>query len=134
MKPPGSARLCAAKALGFPGIYEVIRGDRAVSADTAVSLGEAFRPAPAHFWLNFKNDYDFRLAEGSGIGSKIKLRKAAYSGELTGTRYSVQPGTAGPTSGSREQRCPARGDIRHQRVGGAASISRRFFLRSMPQR
>jgi antitoxin HigA-1 len=86
MKPPGARAYARAKALVFPGIYEVIRGDRAVSADTAVSLGEVFRPAPAHFWLNLQNDYDLRLAEGSGIGSKIKLRKAAYSGELTGTR------------------------------------------------
>jgi hypothetical protein len=43
-------------------------------------------------------------------------------------------GRADPTSGSRERRCRPRRDIRHQRVGDAASISRRFFLRSMPQR
>ena len=28
-----------AKALHFPGIYEVVRGDRAISADTAIRLG-----------------------------------------------------------------------------------------------
>jgi plasmid maintenance system antidote protein VapI len=31
-----------AKALGFPGVYKVIRGDRPISADTAVRLGKYF--------------------------------------------------------------------------------------------
>ena len=34
-------------ALDFPGIYEVVRGDRAISADTAIRLGEIFRIASA---------------------------------------------------------------------------------------
>ena len=63
----------------------IVNGKRAISADTAVRLGKYFG-LPAQFWLNLQNDYDLRLAEGSGIGSKIKPRKAAYSGELTGTR------------------------------------------------
>jgi addiction module HigA family antidote len=85
MEPLGVSAYALAKAVGFPGIYEVVRGDRAISADTAVRLGKYFG-LPAQFWLNLQNDYDLRLAEGSGIGSKIKPRKAAYSGELTGTR------------------------------------------------
>jgi antitoxin HigA-1 len=56
------------------------------SAPTLRFAWEVFRPSPAQFWLNLQNDYDLRLAEGSGIGRKIKPRKAAYSGELTGTR------------------------------------------------
>jgi addiction module HigA family antidote len=85
MEPPGVSAYALAKALGFPGIYEVVREDRAISADTAVCLG-GISAAPAQFWLNLQNDYDLRLAEGSGIGREIKPRKAAYSGELTGTR------------------------------------------------
>ena len=85
MEPLGVSAYALAKALGFPGIYEVVRGDRAISADTAVRLGKYFG-LPAQFWLNLQSDYDLRLAEGSGIGSKIKPRKAAYSGGLTGTR------------------------------------------------
>jgi hypothetical protein len=45
---------------------------------------EVCRPAPVQ--LNLQNEDDLGLAEGSGIGRKIKPRKAAYSGELTGTR------------------------------------------------
>ncbi len=85
MEPRGAGAYALANAPGFPGIHEVVRGDRAISADTAVRL-EVFRLAPAQFWLNLQNDYDLRLAEGSGIGRKIKPRKADYSGELTGTR------------------------------------------------
>ena len=36
MEPMGVSAYALAKALGFPGIYEVVRGDRAISADTTV--------------------------------------------------------------------------------------------------
>jgi plasmid maintenance system antidote protein VapI len=52
----------------FSGIFEVIREDRAISANTAVRL-EVFRPAPAQSWLTFQNDYDLRLAEGTVIAA-----------------------------------------------------------------
>ena len=42
MEPPGVSAYALAKALGFPGIYEVIPGDRAISADPAVRLGKYF--------------------------------------------------------------------------------------------
>ena len=74
-----------AKALNFPGIYEVVRGDRATCADTAIRLGEYFG-LPAQLWMNLQNDYDLRIAEGSGIGKKIKPRKATVEAQLTGTR------------------------------------------------
>ncbi len=70
-----------AKALGFPGIYEVVRGDRAISADTAIRLGRYFG-LPAQFWLNLQNDYDLRIAERTGVGKGIRPRKVAGS-ELT---------------------------------------------------
>ena len=67
MEPMGVSAYELAKALSFPGIYEVVRGDRAISADTAIRLGKYFG-LPAQFWLNLQNDYDLRIAEGSGIG------------------------------------------------------------------
>jgi len=85
MDPMGVSAYALAKALNFPGIYEVVRGDRAISADTAIRLGKYFG-LPAQFWLNLQNDYDLRIAEGSGIGNKIKPRKVAYDAELAGTR------------------------------------------------
>ena len=63
-----------AKALNFPGIYEVVRGDRAISADTAIRLGKYFG-LPGQFWLNLQNDYDLRIAQSSGVGKGIKPRR-----------------------------------------------------------
>jgi antitoxin HigA-1 len=76
MEPMGVTAYQLAKALSFPGIYEVVRGDRAISADTAIRLGKYFG-LPAQFWLNLQNDYDLRIAEGSGIGRAIKPRPTA---------------------------------------------------------
>jgi antitoxin HigA-1 len=85
MEPMGVSAYQLAKALNFPGIYEVVRGDRAVSADTAIRLGKYFG-LPAQFWLNLQNDYDLRIAQASGIGRGIKPHNGAYKAELTGTR------------------------------------------------
>ena len=85
MEPMGVSAYQLAKALSFPGIYEVVRGDRAISADTAIRLGKYFG-LPAQFWLNLQNDYDLRIAEGSGIGKGIKPRKVAYDVEHVSAR------------------------------------------------
>jgi addiction module HigA family antidote len=76
MEPMGVSAYALAKALSFPGIYEVVRGDRSISADTAIRLGKYFG-LPAQFWLNLQNDYDLRIAEGSGIGQGIKPHLSA---------------------------------------------------------
>jgi antitoxin HigA-1 len=78
MRPLKISAYQLAKALNFPGIYEVVRGDRAISADTAIRLGRYFG-LPAQFWLNLQNDYDLRHAEGSGAGKGIRPRKAEHS-------------------------------------------------------
>src|SRR5277367_3513275 len=85
MEPMGLSAYVLAKDLNFPGIYEVVRGDRAISADTAIRLGKYFG-LPAQFWLNLQNDYDLRIAEGSGVGKGIRPRRVAYDSELAGTR------------------------------------------------
>jgi addiction module HigA family antidote len=85
MEPMGISAYALAKAIGFPGIYEVVRKERAISADTAIRLGKYFG-LPAQFWLNLQNDYDLRIAEGSGIGKRIKPRKATYDAELAQAR------------------------------------------------
>jgi addiction module HigA family antidote len=85
MDPMGVSAYALAKALSFPGIYEVVRGDRAISADTAIRLGKYFG-LPAQFWLNLQNDYDLRIAEGSGIGKGIRPRKATYDAAVAGAR------------------------------------------------
>ena len=83
MEPMGVSAYELAKALSFPGIYEVVRGERAISADTAIRLGRYFG-LPAQFWLNLQNDYDLRVAEGSGACKGIKPRRVGQNAELTG--------------------------------------------------
>jgi antitoxin HigA-1 len=85
MEPMGVSAYELAKALNFAGIYDVVRGDRAISADTAIRLGKYFG-LPAQFWLNLQNDYDLRIAEGSGIGKGIRPRIVADETEFAGTR------------------------------------------------
>jgi antitoxin HigA-1 len=84
MGPMGLSAYELAKALNFPGIYEVVREDRAISAETAIRLGRYFGLPPA-FWLNLQNDYDLRLAQASGVGRKIKPRRADRDVPRTGT-------------------------------------------------
>jgi antitoxin HigA-1 len=79
MRPLEISAYQLAKALRFPGIYDVVRGDRSISADTAIRLGSYFG-LPAQFWLNLQNDYDLRVAERHGAGEGIKPRKMRSSG------------------------------------------------------
>jgi len=83
MEPMGLSAYELAKALNFPGIYEVVRKERAISADTAIRLGKYFA-LPAQFWLNLQNDYDLRMAQGSGVGRGIRPRKV--DAQLAGAR------------------------------------------------
>ena len=85
MQPMGLSAYALAKALSFPGIYDVVRGDRAISADTAIRLGRYFG-LPAQFWLNLQNDYDLRLAEGNGVGKRVKPRRVSSDAEISLTR------------------------------------------------
>ncbi|MFZ0816736.1 MAG: HigA family addiction module antitoxin [Candidatus Sulfotelmatobacter sp.] len=85
MEPMGLSAYQLAKALNVPGIYEVVRGDRAISADTAIRLGKYFN-LPAQFWLNLQNDYDLRIAQAAGASGKITPRDSAEKAELTGAR------------------------------------------------
>src|ERR1019366_3119571 len=113
MEPMGVSAYALAKALNFPGIYEVVRGDRAISADPAIRLGKYFA-LPAQFWLNLQNGSDLRIAEGSGIGRGIRTRNNAHDAALTGARSSGRnpPEKVGSLAGIRTPilcsrgRCP----------------------------
>ena len=65
-----------AKALHFPGIYEIVRGERAIRADVALRLGKYFGMTP-QFWMNLQSDSDLRRAAARAPLSKIKPRSAA---------------------------------------------------------
>ena len=76
MEPMGITAYQLAKAVHLPGIYEIARGQRGISADVALRLGKYFGMTP-QFWMNLQTDYDLRLASTRAPLSKIKPRKAA---------------------------------------------------------
>ena len=76
MAPMGITAYQLAKALHFPGIYEIVREQRAITADVALRLGKYFGMTP-QFWLNLQTDYDLRRAAARAPLKKIKPRSAA---------------------------------------------------------
>ncbi|MFD2182261.1 HigA family addiction module antitoxin [Rhodoplanes azumiensis] len=72
-----SARALAAE-LGVPAnrISEIVRGERDVSADTALRLGRYFRTDP-RFWINLQTAHDLSKAESVNDYSAIKPRRVA---------------------------------------------------------
>jgi len=77
MEPLGLTAYRLAKDLRVPAprVGDIVRGKRAISADTALRLGIYFR-LPAQFWLNLQNEYDLRLASASPALKKIAPRAA----------------------------------------------------------
>jgi len=59
-----------------PRINDIVRGKRAITADTAIRLGIYFG-LPAQFWMNLQTDYDLRLASATGGVEKVTPRRAA---------------------------------------------------------
>ena len=84
MEPMGISAYRLAKDLHLPGVYEIVREQRAISADVALRLGKYFGTTP-QFWMNLQTDYDLRLAANSAPLSKIKPHSAKQSGVLRGT-------------------------------------------------
>lgn len=76
IEPMGITAYQLAKALHFPGIYEILHEQRAISADVALRLGKYFGMTP-QFWMNLQTDYDLRLATVRAPLGKIKPRSAA---------------------------------------------------------
>jgi addiction module HigA family antidote len=64
LKPLGLSEYKLAQALGIPRvrINSIVRGTRAITADTAYRLGQYFGMSP-RFWLNLQADYDLRRLE-----------------------------------------------------------------------
>ena len=62
-----------AKAIGTPPrrINEIVRGNRSVTADTALRIGKALGTTP-EYWLNLQRMYDLDLARSSTDVSKIE--------------------------------------------------------------
>ena len=65
-------------------VSEILRGQRAITGDTALRLGHSFGNSP-QFWLNLQTIYDLRVAEqktGAAIKTLPKLspRGAKHDG------------------------------------------------------
>ncbi len=67
-----------AKSLGVPAnrVTEIMRGERDVSADTAIRLARYFGTDP-RFWLNLQAAYDLSKAEKENNYTGIRKRPAA---------------------------------------------------------
>lgn len=76
LEPLGISAYQLAKALHAPGIYEIVREERAISADIALRLGKYFEMTP-QFWMNLQSDYDLRQAAARAPLKRIKPRSAA---------------------------------------------------------
>jgi addiction module HigA family antidote len=63
----------AAKAMGLSRqrLSDVVKGNRAITAETALCLGRFFGNSP-QFWLNLQTHYDLAEAE---ITSRLRLKK-----------------------------------------------------------
>jgi len=78
LEPLGITSYRLAKELGvpLPRISDVVRGERAITVDTALRLGVYFG-LPAQFWLNLQNEHDLRSADKVGIRKIKPLQRAA---------------------------------------------------------
>lgn len=76
--PLGMSARALATALGVPPnrVTEVMRGERDVTADTAMRLGRYFGTDP-RFWLNLQTAHDLSKAAQSHDYSKIAPRRSA---------------------------------------------------------
>lgn len=76
--PLGMSARALAKDLDVPAnrVTEIMRGERDVSADTAIRLGRYFGTDP-RFWLNLQAAYDLSVAQADHDYSAIRRRPAA---------------------------------------------------------
>ncbi len=81
MKPLGISINRLAREVGVPPgrISEIVRGKRAISADTALRLGRFFGVSP-EIWVNLQGDYELRVARramGEAIEGRVKPLRVA---------------------------------------------------------
>lgn len=62
LKPMGLSQYRLAKDIGVPArrINEIVKGKRAITADTALRLGRFFKMS-AQFWLNLQSHHDLEI-------------------------------------------------------------------------
>jgi antitoxin HigA-1 len=72
LKPMGLSQYRLAKDIGVPArrINEIVKGERAITADTALRLGRYFKMS-AQFWLNLQSHHDLEI-EGDRLGRRLE--------------------------------------------------------------
>ena len=81
LKPMGISQYRLARDIGVPPrrINEIVKGGRAITANTALRLGRYFRMAP-QFWLNLQTHYDLEQEQvrlGERLEREVRLCAAA---------------------------------------------------------
>jgi addiction module HigA family antidote len=72
LKPMALSQYRLAKDIGVPArrINEIVKGERAITADTALRLGRYFKMS-AQFWLNLQSHYDLEVV-GDRLGRRLE--------------------------------------------------------------
>jgi len=81
LKPLGLSQYRLAMDVGVPPrrINEIVKGQRSITADTALRLGRYFKMSP-QFWLNLQSHYDLQLEQeriGKRLEKEVKVCAAA---------------------------------------------------------
>ena len=81
LKPMGLSQYRLARDIGVPErrINEIVKRQRAVTADTALRLGRYFKMT-AQFWLNLQSHYDLEVEQerlGRRLEREVKVLAAA---------------------------------------------------------
>jgi antitoxin HigA-1 len=81
LKPLGLSQYRLAKDIGVPArrINEIVKGERAITADTALRLGRYFKMS-AQFWLNLQSHHDLETKRerlGRRLEREVKVLEAA---------------------------------------------------------
>jgi len=81
LKPLGLTASRLAAELGVPAarMHDIVRGKRAITADSALRLARFFGTTP-QFWMNLQANYDLEMAlseRGSEIAERIRPHRAA---------------------------------------------------------
>jgi len=77
LKPLGLTQYRLAMDIGVPPrrINEIVKGQRAITADTALRLGRYFKMSP-QFWLNLQSHYDLEVEQermGKRLEKEVKI-------------------------------------------------------------
>jgi len=80
LKPMGLSQYRLAKDIAVPArrINEIVKGERAITADTALRLGRFFNMSP-QFWLNLQSHYDLEIMTkrmGGRLAREVKVLMA----------------------------------------------------------